>query len=290
MLFKGLPVTGWTGRPFPLFQESVVKLYLVGIGTKGLDQITLEGLKILKQSEKILSFQVRAHEMVGFAAAQDLVDPEFIDDLYIDGAIDNDNYARILNRIHEVGQDFETVAVLVQGHPLLGVTISQRLKAAYGTQVRAIAAPSSLDNLFIERWRDPLDRGSLMIDANRMLLFGQNLNPEIDTYIYHVCSVGNSATNFLEPWRGNRLEILRDHLLRFWPADHVIEFLHSPDTEDNSGPLRVLSTTVGELATAVRDVHFGMTLLVPGRRPASVDREFLKLLRPVTSPQERAQC
>lgn len=254
-------------------------LSLVGIGTKGLDQITLEGLRVLRHSEKILSFQVRPSEMLAFAAAHDLVDPEFIDDLYEDGAVDNDNYARILNRIHEAGREFGTVALLVQGHPLLGVTVAQRLKAAYGTQVRAIAAPSSLDNLFIERWRDPLDRGSLMIDANRLLLFNQTLNPEIDTYVYHVCSVGNSATDFREPWRGNRLELLRDQLRKFWPADHVVEFLHSPDGKD-AGPARVVATTVGSLHEAVRDVHFGMTLFVPGVRPKSVDREFLNLLRP----------
>lgn len=257
-------------------------LYLVGIGTKGLEQITLEGLNVLKRSEKILSFQVRPFEMLEFATAQDLVDPEFIDDLYQDGAVDNDNYARILNHIHAVGREFGTVSLLVQGHPLLGVTIAQRLKAAYGTQVRAIAAPSSLDNLFIERWRDPLDRGSLMIDANRLLLFNQNLNPEMDTYIYHVCSVGNSATNFLEPWRGNRLELLRDQLRKFWPGDHVIEFLHSPEDETGAaGPVRVITTTINEMTTAVKNVHFGMTLLVPGVKPKHVDREFLRLLVPV---------
>lgn len=261
-------------------------LYLVGIGTKGLEQITLEGLNVLKRSEKILSFQVRPFEMLEFAAAQDLVDPEFIDDLYQDGAVDNENYARIMNHIHEFGSEFETVSLLVQGHPLLGVTIAQRLKATYGTQVKAIAAPSSLDNLFIERWRDPLDRGSLMIDANRLLLFNQDLNPEMDTYIYHVCSVGNSATDFLEPWRGNRLELLQNQLRKFWPGDHVIEFLHSPHDEKGAGPVRVITTTVNDMTTAVQGVHFGMTLLVPAVKPKNVDREFLRLLIPAKSASQ----
>ncbi len=259
-----------------------MKIYLVGIGTKGLEQVTLEGLKTLKRAEKILSFQVRPYDMLAFVDEHDLVDPEFIDDLYQDEALDNDNYARILSKVKNDAQDFSTVAVLIQGHPLLGVTISQRLKSMPGVKVEAIAAPSSLDNLFIERWRDPLELGSLMIDANRLLLFNQTLNPEIDTYVYHVCSVGNSATDFTTPWRGNRLELLQTQLLKFWPTDHVIEFLHSPSDEKTklTGALCVCTTTVGEMHTQVREVHFGMTLLVPGVRPQNFDRSFLQLLRP----------
>jgi len=34
------------------------------------------------------------------------------------------------------------------------------------------------------------------------------------------------------------------------------------------------------MTEAVRDVHFGMTLLVPGIRPQNFDHQFLKLLRP----------
>lgn len=265
-----------------------MKISLVGIGTKGLQQMTLEGLARLRGAEKIFSFQVRCHEMLAFAQDHDLVDPEFIDELYQDGAVDNDNYARILARLHQAGREFENIALLVQGHPLLGVTISQRLKTIYGAQVEAIAAPSSLDNLFIERWRDPLDRGSLMIDANRLLLFQQKLNPEIDTYIYHVCSVGNSATDFREPWRHNRLDLLQARLREFWPDDHVIEFLHSPES-DRASAVRVLTATVGTLDHHLRDVHFGMTLWVPGLRPRTVDRHFLQLLRPSKGVQERAQ-
>lgn len=258
-----------------------MNLNLVGIGTKGLKQITLEGLDALQKSNQILSFQVRDREMRNFSVKYGLVEPVFVDELYRNDCTDNDNYDRLMNRILSECGSHEIVSFLVQGHPLLGVTLSQRLKMSTGLNVRAIAAPSSLDNIWIDKWRDPLNRGTTVVDANRLLIFGQTLDPQFDTYIYHVCSVGNSKTSFNEPWKENQIGILKNHLLKFWPADHVVELIHSSsEGMANHTESEIRSTKIGEIEEETPFIHFGMTLFIPGVRPNKFDKEFLRSLKP----------
>jgi hypothetical protein len=144
-----------------------------------------------------------------------------------------------------------------------------------------IPGVSSFDTMINDLSRDPLERGSVIIDANRLLLLQFHLDSSLDHYIYHVCSVGVAQTNFRDPSRGNRLDLLRDYLLRFFPATHEATLVSSAVRPGESA--RRLQCPIGELERLLPNLTFESTLYIAGDRPTGIDRDFLELLLPVTS-------
>jgi uncharacterized protein YabN with tetrapyrrole methylase and pyrophosphatase domain len=255
---------------------------LIGIGSKGLQQITLEGLEALKKSKKILSFQVNPEEMAHFAEEHDLEKIEYIDAFYQNNSRDNTNYERIIDYCLETMKDLPQVSLLLQGHPLFGVTISQRLRRreTKTTEIRAFSAPSSFDNMLIDLWRDPIDRGTQILDANRLLLFDFQINPSLDLYLYHICSIGNSLTNFIRPWQNNRMDLLVHKLAHFYPDDHPATLIFSNAPRESNGVFttQMIESKIGILESEIRNIHFGMTLYIPPTNPSRIDKSFLRLL------------
>ncbi len=231
----------------------------------------------------VLSFQIVENDMKSFAEVYGLKNIIFIDQLYQDNVKDNDNYERIYSFIMSKSKEFKQISLLLQGHPLVGVTLSQRFKKQENLIVNAFAAPSSFDNLIIDKWNDPLERGSLMIDANRLLLFNQQVNPYYDTYLYHICSVGNSKTNFTQSWQGNRIDLLVEYLKKFWPQDHNVSLIYSRLNNKSE----TIETTIEKLALEIENIHFGMTLFIPALKAKNINEDFLKILIPNGFKNER---
>ncbi len=262
-----------------------MKLNLVGVGVADLEQVTLEGLRIIKESDLVIAFQISEKCMLEFATKYELKKVEYIDSLYKNDAKDNDNYEEIFTHILNRLNQFHNISILIQGHPMLGVTLTQRLNKLVkkGIEVNVIAAPSSLDNIVIDNMRDPLELGSTIIDANRLLLFQLNLNPSIDTYIYHVCSVGTSKTSFEEPWKSNRIDLLERHLLKYYNKETDIELIYSNGKKHTSSNQIQASQKVRlklcQLQNFIKDIHYGMTLYIPGKMSLKFDKVFLELLK-----------
>ena len=123
--------------------------------------------------------------------------------------------------------------------------------------------------------RDPLEAGSVIVDATRLLLFELVMESRLDYYIYHVDAI---ATRVLANAGGNgsRFDLLRDYLLRFYPAGHVAKVISSQvglgDAPDS------LDVSIGELESAAFYMDRGASLFIPGVRPTKVDRGIYSLL------------
>jgi len=257
-----------------------MKLSIVGLGIRGTQQLSLEGVKSIQAAKKVCYLPATPRELeatlkdLGVHGAEDLIS------LYQDGDQDNTNYERIFSKVVKDCQDFGHVALLVPGHPRVGVTLVQWFETrqeALGLELDVLPGISSFATMINDLKRDPLERGSVMVDANRMLLFEQHLETSMDYYIYHVCSVGTTRVHLSDASRDNRWEILQAHLLKFYPKSHTVTLIGS--SHEATGKEQRWEATVETIATLLPHVHFGTTMFIPAAIPKRVNREYLKVLR-----------
>lgn len=254
-------------------------VWVIGSGIRGALQLTLEAIDRLRTVEEVLFFPSGdldgdwLDRVAGVRGAVDLSAD------YRPGAIDTDNYARIVARVADAARSGGTVALLMPGHPRVGVTLTDLLEARTDLSVRTIEGVSSFDTMLNDLRRDPLRHATLVIDANRLLYYRYRIDPRVDCYVYHVCSVGTRRAHQHAPWTENRLELLRDYLTEVYAAEHPAILVQSGASSGAEPLLR--HGVVGELDRLKPHLTFGTTLFLPGAAlPARAeDRAFAELLR-----------
>lgn len=238
-------------------------IYLIGAGVSLNNHLTLQSLSTLRKVDKVCFFPTVRGETEELLEALGQTSHEDISRLYVNGGRDYDNYNRIADYMTSCAKK-GSVALLLPGHPRVGVStaaiIEQRAKEA-GIAVRVYAGISSFDTMINDLKMDPLEKGSTMLDANRILAYGFALETRVNLFIYHICSVGTSKTFYEQPSAANRLDMLKQYLLKFYAADHKIIILESPVHPDSPGTRHEL--TLDELDQAGETVHFGTTLFIP---------------------------
>jgi hypothetical protein len=203
-----------------------------------------------------------------------------ISHLYGNGDSDLGNYERILAEVMQQAENSERVNLAVPGHPEIGVTVTALLRkecAKRGIAFDLVPGISSFDRMICELGIDPIDRGTNLLDANRILLFKKSIDPTSSSFIYHVCSTGNSKAWYKDPNNGNRLELLQDYLVRTYGSKHPCTFIMC--NTNSSRKSNLITTELGLLTNHRDHITFLTTLFVPAAKPTSVDRSFLRLLQ-----------
>jgi len=246
----------------------------VGGGIRGLEQITLEGLHALQCARKVLTFQVDRD----FFRKHGIQSYESLAPLYRNGAKDEDNYEAIENHIRASEMQAQDVAVLLPGDPRLGVTLVQRMSR--GPNVRVLSGISSWNSMVNSIGVDPLEKGSVVMDVNRMLLFDLKLMPEVDHYLYHICSVGTSATHFLAPARDNSISLLQSKLCQTWSEDHTVILIRAGAEADGTAVMK--ASPLRHLGDLLPEITFDSSLYIPGIRPSRYNADFLRKITSTT--------
>ncbi|KTC98353.1 methylase, partial [Legionella feeleii] len=199
--------------------------------------------------------------------------------LYVDGDKDIDNYYRIYRKTISYLKDFKNISLLVAGHPRFGVTLTQlfEIQASKENYILNVnPGISSLDTMLIDLKIDPLERGSVIIDVNRLLLFEHPLNTALDYFIYHISSIGNNRTDFMSPSLNNQGNVLKDYLLKFYPQSKEIVMIESAST--NSTNPTISRATLGELAILLQEVNFTSSLFIKGDINRHINHKFYNAL------------
>lgn len=204
-----------------------------------------------------------------------IVEIDDVSELYKDQDRDINNYNRFIEYILKLTSEYEHLAILVPGHPLLGVTFIDLLKdrAMFDLQIEIVDGISSFDLMTTFFEIDPLEQGTVLLDANRLLLFQYQLEPSLIYFIYHICSVGNPRTNYLKPSIGNRLDFLRDYLLKFYSEDKEIYLCRVSNSVAESSSK--FSCLISDLESQVEKIDFSTTLFIPAEKPSKIDWEYL---------------
>jgi uncharacterized protein YabN with tetrapyrrole methylase and pyrophosphatase domain len=250
-------------------------LYVVGSGQQPKKHMTLEAVSVCRDAEKLLTICGNATDVLEAIGGHD--NHEDIIDLYIDGSIDNDNYNRIINKILTECDRYETVSVTTAGHPLFGVSWWKRLKKnrRLNSTVQYIEGISSLTSMFVELEADPLETGSIIIDANRCLIFEYDITPELDLYIFNICSTGTRNTNITNPAKGNRLSDLKEHLLKYYSGGTTVKMVSA---EHSGMPPRIIQVQLEDLEELLQNINFYSSLFIPATMPKQYNRDFIRNL------------
>ncbi|MFF4528118.1 SAM-dependent methyltransferase [Streptomyces sp. NPDC001407] len=252
---------------------------LVGAGIFPQRDLSIGGRNALLNASKVIyvSFPgaVEWLRELGVSNTQDIAS------YYKDGAEDRDNYSSMLDAVVAAAREFGDVTYLVQGHPNLGVTLTQELFRLSDKEadldVEVIPGISSLDTMMLDLRLDLLERGCMVVCANRLLLFRYNLDPRLGMLIYHGSSVGTSQTNFVEPWRSNQIQLLQEYLCESLGENRSFVAVCSKSHKDEESKL--VRGKLSGLAQAVEAIDYGTSIYVPASESVGeVDREFLSLL------------
>lgn len=254
------------------------RLHLIGAGVSPDLHFTRQGMKQIAEADCVVYYAEPSLEKV-FDEAQVAVRVT-LDDLYPHGGVDDDSYQAVLDRIVGLLQKHDYVVFVQQGNPRLGVTLADMLRdasIAEGFDFDVFPGISSLDTLIIDTDRDPLEYGSVILDANRLILFSHPLCPEFDYYIYHICSVGTRKTNIDDPKADNSIELLQALLLEAYPPAHMCRIIESNGAGLGSAST-VVEVSVKDLASALDKVTFGTTLFIPSAGRPPVNQAVLDLM------------
>lgn len=254
-------------------------LNIVGLGIKGTEHLTLEAISKIESAKKVLYLPISPRGVESFLKSKTEAPVESLKSLYESDAVDIDNYQRLQNKILNDVEEFGEVCLLLPGHPRLGVTLVQWLEARENDfELQVLPGVCSFDTIINDLKKDPIERGSVILDANRLLLLDYQLESCMDHYIYHVCSIGTSKVYVDEPQTDNQISLLKAHLLKFFSEDHPVKLVSS-SVESTHEPF-IRETRLSELESLLSDIHFGTTLFIPGSQPNRISKEYLYLLKP----------
>ncbi|KAK0351917.1 SAM-dependent methyltransferase [Sphingobium yanoikuyae] len=254
------------------------RVHLIGAGVSPDLHFTRLGMRQIAQADCVVYYADPSLETVFDEAA--VKNRVTLDDLYPHGGVDDDSYQAVLDRIVGLLEEHDYVVFVQQGNPRLGVTLADMLQEASvekGFDFDVFPGISSLDTLIIDTDRDPLEYGSVVIDANRLILFSHKICPEFDYYVYHICSVGTRKTNIDDPSADNAIGLLQEHLLGAYPPEHRCKIIESNGAGVGSASI-VVEVAIQDLPSALDDVTFGTTLFIPSVGRPPVNQAVLDLM------------
>jgi precorrin-4 methylase len=251
-------------------------LHIVGSGIQGVAQLTQEAAAAIRKCKRVV--WVGAIAGLPELLARYEIPGEDLSALYVNGAVDQENYTRIRERALELLRVDKVVAFVIAGHPRLGVTVVQQfqmLADVAGIEIVTYPGISSFDTMINDLGLDPLEEGTCVLDANRLLLYNYQMEPVLNYFIYHVCSIGNAKTDYLEPLANNKTQFLQAKLLQHYTADHPAVLISSSSVSGQ--PAHRVDGKVGDIVMLLGSVTFEHTLFIPQRLPTrdSVNWDFL---------------
>lgn len=253
-------------------------LTIVGLGVCPAKHLTLAGIAALSDADMVLLLHQNAKELTQLVPALEgkvLVDME---SCYKRGDRDLSNYERWMELIHESLSLHRKVVVAIPGQPRVGVTLLQWLEdhPPSDTHIVVQEGISSINTIINQVNMDPIERGCALLEANRILLFRQAINPEINNVIYHVCSVGTNKTNYHDATIDNHLELLIEYLLRFFSPEHEVILCQSSELSDSNN--FQVNAPLMRLAEFKNYINFSTTLVIPATAPTDLDERFLAMI------------
>ncbi|MDU9142595.1 hypothetical protein RW675_18805 [Klebsiella aerogenes] len=256
------------------------RIRVVGTGIKGIKHITLEAVNNFSECKKTLLFFPQ-NELLKYFEKNRLPYDD-ITNLYVNGNEDMSNYTSLLNRVFDEVSLNDDIVFCIPGHPRFGVTLIKLLNARAnqsGIKLTVTLGLSSFDTMLNDIELDPIEQGAATLDANLLILLDYNMEPRINYFLYHICSVGTTRTFIKDPVQDNAIHYLKAKLLKHYPEDHTLKMVSSAEFGREQAIIR--EVRLGDLESLLPYITFSSTLFVPYMKPhaSQINREFLKNLQ-----------
>lgn len=254
-------------------------LNIIGRGLSPLAHLTLEGIRALQSSDRI--YGIEPDKLAWQSIMQEFKLSEIINisSLYTCGAKDQDNYISFISFIKQALELDNSIALLIAGNARLGVSFVQMLmqNPLPDVKLNIIDGISSFAVMCNDLAIDPLEQGTSLMDANRMLLFKYNLEPATNYFIYHICSVGTNQVHFNNACIDNQISLLEQHLLKFYSPEKNIILCQASNGSEYPGLYQTI--TLKQLSIKLSELTFSTTLFIPADLPKKYCNEFYNLIK-----------
>jgi uncharacterized protein YabN with tetrapyrrole methylase and pyrophosphatase domain len=197
-------------------------LYIVGTGIVGVRQMTPEAVAAIRWSTEV--FYLDPAPGVDIHLNQLCSRVTNLETEYQEGLNRTETYRRMSARVFSAAIDHPPVTLALYGHPLVFALPPFQLMAlarAYGLRVKVFPGISSLDTMFVDLNLDPAANGLQVYEATDVVLRQRPLQPDVPCLLLQIGTFGSvifSAT----PSAPQRFALLKEHLLRFYPAAHRV--------------------------------------------------------------------
>ncbi|MGD0176776.1 MAG: SAM-dependent methyltransferase [Candidatus Bathyarchaeia archaeon] len=249
-------------------------LSIVGIGIRGVSEITPETERILRRSTEIF-----------------YMDPRPIVSRYFNKV--NRNSHNLLKRYKENRKAYDVYEELsslvinsalkkpgacyaTYGNPMIYDTITQLIlqKAiSRRLKVEIVPAVSALDSVLVDLRLPILDEGLQIFEANRLVLHRQRIESSVPCLIFGVGSFGTVIITIGRRSTEKRYLLLEKHLRQFYPSTHPIHLVESslhPHMRN-----RITKTMMNRLGKMYKRINYNTTLYIPPVPKAKyIDRDF----------------
>lgn len=238
--------------------EEQKDLYIIGTGIKGLSQLTLEAREALVRCRKVFHLTSVHDELEGICS-----DVENNAPMYWTGERQRVVYERIVQKIMAEVEKGPGVANVIYGHPLFFDDINMhliRLARERNLSYEVIPGVSCLDTLSVDLEIDYGD-GVQIFEVQDMVYRDHPLNPRIHAIILQIGQFGSNLTIPKVPQTEGRFAPLEQHLLKYYPPDHVVTVAFSQ--RDNEYGQFQMRCAITELDANRERIFKGTTLHVP---------------------------
>jgi uncharacterized protein YabN with tetrapyrrole methylase and pyrophosphatase domain len=258
----------------PVASGRAPDIYLLGSGIMGIWHLTREAEACMRASSQVF-----------------MVDPGFGVADYIAGlgpAVHNliseykdrqnrlDTYRTMAARVVAAALEEPPVSLVVYGHPTFLVypsTLIRKAARLLDLRVHTAAGISSLDTMLIDLDLEPGMNGLQIYDANAVLVEHRKLDPEVPCLLLQVEAV-ESVFHMEAASRPSRFRRLTEHLLQFYPGDHVVTSIRS-----SSFPIfepELIHFQLQELGNEFADKRLGGTVYLPSSRHSEFDEDLAR--------------
>lgn len=253
-------------------------LYIAGLGIVSVRQVTREAESAMRRSTEIFY----ASDAIGIDGYLAGLCPK-VTEVYVSTLREGEDrlskYNRIAAMVIEAALDHPPVTFAVAGHPMVFVYPTQQILDVaddLGLRVKVLPGISSLDCMIVDLQLDPGTQGVQMFETTALLLQQRPLQPDVPCFLWQIGSV---ETRMFTRMRSvpQRFARLQQHLLQFYPADHLVKVVYS-----SSHPLAasaVLEFPIDRMHEHAAEIHPGATLYIPPSQLAQIkDRELEQLV------------
>ena len=233
-------------------------IYLVGTGIVGVMHLTREAEAALAASSHVFLVDP------GFGVAKHVesLGPQVHNLLgaYHEGRSRIETYLDMASSVVDAALENPPVSLAVYGNPAFFVypsTLIRRAAEALDLVVHVVPGISSLDTVLIDLDIDAGQSGLQLYEATALLVENRRLDPEVPCLVLQVDAV-ESVFHTNAPNASSRFGRLQQHLMSFYPADHLVTNVRSA-TFPIFGP-ELTTFPLCELSSRYADHQLGGTL------------------------------
>jgi predicted O-methyltransferase YrrM/precorrin-2 methylase len=243
--------------------DSEFDVALMGWGTRGVHQVTVEQLRALAQARDIVvdpGAPPSIHQMLAAyeAPVHDL------STLYRDGAQKEDVYPAMTAAVLALAESRGATVWMTYGHPLVYSMPSRLLLGecrARGLRLKVLSGISSVAEVMSVLGLDIAERDLQVTFANHVVTRRRPIDPAVDLVVMQPGALAETGL-CRDPEQRRKRDVsayraLQEHLLRFYPADHVYTSICLSDEE--GVPHQVVEAQLARIEELAPDMHYGQT-------------------------------